>query len=548
MKLIHNTIIFILIAFIASYAQESKESDSTPIIAGKNIAVAQTTTGKVRGFIHNGIYIYKGIPYAEANRFEPPRKATPWEGIRSSMAWGPTCPNMTPPTVRSDEVEFLFQHDWGYFGEDCLRLNIWTKAINDGKKRPVMVWIHGGGYTFGSSQELPSYDGENLAREGEIVYVSVNHRLNILGFTDLSSFGEKYKLSVNVGMIDLVAALEWIRDNIANFGGDPGNVTIFGQSGGGGKVSTLMSAPSAKGLFHRAVVQSGANPKFQKQEITKRIGEAFVADLGLKKSEIDSIQKIPYETLVASYQAALGKVREELTEEGNPPMGYRFGTSPTLDGEFLPYNFDDPLALAISEDVPLMIGSTKNEFIASLWGNPPLRYAPTDSIMSFIKKRYKDKADAYVAAVKKAFPEDTDPTDLIDVDLMFRRGTVKHADLKSANTKAPVYMYVFTWQSPVFDGAYKAIHCMELPFVFNNIKLCEEMTGGGKEAHKLAQTVSNTWINFARTGDPNHDGLPKWEPYTEENGNTMFFDNTCTIRHNHDRELLEVTEDGSTLW
>jgi len=548
MKMIHNTIILILITFISSISQESKESDSTPIIAGKNIAVAQTTSGKVRGYIHNGIYIYKGIPYAEANRFEPPRKATPWEGIRSSMAWGPTCPNMTPPTVRSDEVEFIFQHDWGYFGEDCLRLNIWTPEINDNKKRPVMVWIHGGGYTFGSSQELPSYDGENISKKGDIVYVSVNHRLNVLGFTDLSSFGEKYKLSVNVGMIDLVAALEWIRDNIANFGGDPGNVTIFGQSGGGGKVSTLMSAPSAKGLFHRAVVQSGANPRFQKQEVTKRIGEALVADLGLIATEIDSIQKIPYETLVASYQSALKKVREELTEEGNPPAGYGFGLSPTEDGEFLPYDFKDPRALAISKDVPLMIGSTKNEFIASLWGNPPLKYAPSDSIMRFIKKRYKDKADAYIAAVKKAFPEDTDPTDLIDVDLMFRRGTVKHANLKSANTRVPVFMYMFTWQSPVFDGSYKAIHCMELPFVFNNIHLCEEMTGGGKEAYALADKVSLAWINFARYGDPNHDGLPKWEPYTEDNGNTMFFDNTCIIRHNHDKELLELTEDGSTLW
>jgi para-nitrobenzyl esterase len=445
-------------------------------------------------------------------------------------------------------VEFIYQHDWGYFGEDCLRLNIWTPAINDNKKRPVMVWIHGGGYTFGSSQELPSYDGENISKKGDIVYVSVNHRLNVLGFTDLSSFGEKYKLSVNVGMIDLVAALEWIRDNITNFGGDPENVTIFGQSGGGGKVSTLMSAPSAKGLFHRAVVQSGANPRFQKQDVTKRIGEALVEELDLKSSEIDSIQKIPYTTLVASYQTALKKVRDELTKEGNPPKGYGFGLSPTQDGEFLPYDFKDPRSLAISEDVPLMIGSTKNEFIASLWGNPPLKYAPADSIMRFIKKKYKDKADAYISAVKKAFPEDTDPTDLIDVDLLFRRGTVKHANLKSAHSKAPVFMYMFTWQSPVFDGSYKAIHCMELPFVFNNIHLCEEMTGGRKEAYKLAEKMSLAWINFARYGDPNHDDLPKWEPYTEENGNTMFFDNTCSIRHNHDKDLLELTEDGSTLW
>jgi para-nitrobenzyl esterase len=376
----------------------------------------------------------------------------------------------------------------------------------------------------------------------------VNHRLNILGFTDLSSFAEKYKSSVNLGMIDLVAALEWIRDNIANFGGNADNVTIFGQSGGGGKVSTLMNAPSAKGLFHRAVVQSGANPRFQKQEITNRIGEAFVTELGLEKSEIDSIQKIPYTDLVASYQRALKKVREQLTEEGNPPAGYGFGLSPTHDGEFLPYEFTDPKALAISDDVPLMIGSTKNEFIASLWGNPPRRNAPLDTIKAFIEKKYGEKAEAYIAAVKKAYPEDTKPTDLIAVDLMFRRGTVKHANLKAANSMAPVFMYLFSWQSPVFDSAYKAIHCMELPFVFNNIPLCKEMTGGGEAAYVLADKVSNAWINFARHGDPNHEGLPEWKPYTAENGVTMFFDNKCSIRNNHDQELLKVTDDGTSLW
>lgn len=525
-----------------------KESEKTPIIAGKKIAVAQTTSGKVRGYIHEGTHIYKGIPYAKAERFMPPEKPDPWEGIRSSMAWGPTCPMMTPPTVRSDEVEFIFQHDWGYFGEDCQRLNIWTPEINDGNKRPVMVWIHGGGYAYGSSQELPSYDGESLSKKGDIVFVSVNHRLNVLGFTDLSAFGEKYKSSVNVGIIDLVAALQWVKENIANFGGNPDNVTIFGQSGGGGKVGTLMNAPSAKGLFHRAVIQSGANPKFQKQEITRRIGKTIVAELGLEPSQVDSIQKVPYDDLAAAAQRAMKKVREQLIAEGKPPKGYGYGLSPTLDGEFLPYEPTDPRALALSEDVPLMIGSTKNEFIASLWGNPPLKDAPRDTIVKFIKKKYDDKADAYMAAVKKAFPNDTSPTDLIDVDIMFRRGTVIHANMKSANTNAPVFMYMFTWQSPVFDGAYKAIHCMELPFVFNNIALCEEMTGGGESAYLLADKVSNVWINFARKGDPNHDGLPNWPAYSEENGAAMFFDNECTVRYHHDKELLKVTEDGSSLW
>lgn len=541
--------ILIIIVFTSiGFSQDYNIPIEPGISAGKDIAIIDTEYGKVRGYIHDGIYIFKGIPYAKADRFLPPKEPNKWDGIRSSLAWGPTCPNMTPPTVQSDEVEFLFQHDWGYFGEDCQRINVWTPSINDNVKRPVMVWIHGGGYTFGSSQELPSYDGENLCKTGDIVYVSVNHRLNLLGFTDLSEFGEKYESSVNLGIIDLVFALEWIRDNVDNFGGDPNNVTIFGQSGGGGKVSTLMSAPSAKGLFHRAVVQSGANPIFQEQKITKRIGVEFVKNLGLTESTLDSIQKVPYSELVVAYEQAMDTVRKQLTNEGNPPQGYRFGPSPTIDGSFLPYAFDDPMALEISKDVPLMIGTVKNEFIASLWGNPSLRYAGLEEIKKFIDMRYGDKAGEYIKAVKKAFPNDTRPTDLIDVDLMFRRGTVKHANLKSANTNAPVYVYLFTWQSPVFEGDYKAIHCMELPFVFNNIALCKEMTGGGQEAYDLANRISKTWINFARYGDPNHDEIPKWKPYTEKNGITIFFDNDCHIRKNHDKELLELTDDGSNLW
>jgi para-nitrobenzyl esterase len=522
-------------------ANDQNGTAKTPVVAGADVAIVDTEYGKVRGYIHESTFIYKGIPYAKAERFMAPEKPDSWQGIRSSLTWGPVCPLMTP-TAPFDEAEFIFQHDWGYSGEDCLRLNIWTQGINDGKKRPVMVWLHGGGYSAGSSQELPSYDGENISKKGDIVLVSVNHRLNVLGFTDLSAFGEKYKSSANAGMLDLVVALQWVKGNISNFGGDPNNVTIFGQSGGGGKVSTLMNAPSAKDLFHKGIVQSGASPRFQKQEITQRIGKAVVEELGLQPSQVDSIQKIPYPELAAATERALNQVREQLTAEGNPPMGFGFGMSPTLDGEFLPYEPTDPRALALSNDVPLLIGSTKNEFITSLWGNPRMRNAPMDSVMSFIKQRYGDKADAYVAAVKEAFPGDSRPTDLIDVDVMFRRGTVSHANLKAANSDAPVFMYMFAWQSPVFDGVYKAVHCMELPFVFNNIALCEEMTGGGEEAHALADKMSQAWINFARHGDPNHQGLPAWQAYTPEKGATMFFDHECVERYHHDKELLKVTE------
>lgn len=537
--------IWALIPFVAD-----AQKPSLPLVNGENIAVAQTNSGKVRGYVHNGIFTFKGIPYAQAKRFQAPEKPTPWEGVRSSMTYGPVAPLMTPTTNVQDEIEFLFHHDWGYTNEDCLRLNIWSPGINDGKpalregggKRPVMFWIHGGGYTAGSSQELPSYDGEAIAKKGDVVLVSINHRLNILGFLDLSEYGEKYKASANASFYDLVIALQWVRDNISNFGGDPGNVTIFGQSGGGGKVTTLMSSPLAKGLFHKAIVQSGVWADFQEQSISKRIGAAVLNELGIIPSKVDSIQKVPYEKLVAAGNKAQAKVREQLKAEGvvMDGVGLRFGWTPTIDGVLLTEHMKDPKSLARSSDIPLLIGSTKNEFMNSL-RNPALKKANETEVKEFLKKTWGDKTDAYIAAVKKAYPTDTRPNDLCDIDGFFRPGMVAQANAKSGASAAPVFMYLFTWQSPVMDGTYKAIHCIEIPFAMNNIARCEEMTGGGKEAYALADKMSTSWINFARTGDPNHKGLPSWPKYNAAVGATMMFDNTSTVRNHPDKELLELT-------
>lgn len=516
-----------------------QKNGAAPLVTGAKEAVAQTEYGQVRGYIHNGIYTYKGIPYAKAERFMAPAKPDSWTGVRSSMAYGPVCPLMEPTTRVADEVEFVYHHDWGYPNEDCLRLNIWTPGIStasDTKKRPVMVWLHGGGYSSGSSQELPSYDGENLSKKGDVVMVSVNHRLNIIGFLDLSEYGDKYKASANAGMMDLVAALQWVHENIANFGGDPNNVTIFGQSGGGGKVVTLMNTPSAKGLFHKAIAQSGTAAVFQDKAMTKRVGAAVLNELGLQPAQVDEIQKVPYEKLASAASKAVQKLRAQLTAEGKPLMG--LGWAPTLDGSFLSYQPASAEALALNASVPLLVGSTKNEFLSSLG---PLRNASTDEVKAYLQKKYGDKTDAYIAAVKKAYPTDTKPTDLMDIDDRFRQSAVKYANLKSATNTAPVYMYLFTWQSPVLDGAYKAIHCIEIPFAFSNIGRCEEMTGGTKEAYALAEKMSAAWLNFARTGNPNHKGLPAWQKYSAENGATMFFDNQCVEKYHHDKELLEVT-------
>lgn len=526
--------------FISLLALCMATGASAQLVTGENVAVTSTDAGKVRGYVHNGVYTYKGIPYAEAKRFEAPGKPKTWSGVRSSLSYGPVAPLMVPTTTVQDESEFVFHHDWGYTSEDCMRVNVWTPGINDGKKRPVLFWIHGGGFAAGSSQELPSYDGENLAKKGDVVVVSINHRLNILGYLDLSAYGDKYKQSANLSIIDMVAALEWVKTNIANFGGDANNVTIFGQSGGGAKVNTLMGAPSAKGLFHKAVNQSGAfRTTLLEKADTQLIGAEVLKELNLQPNEVDKLQTIPYATLVAAGNKALKTVSDKMKAEGRGAGGFGLGWGPSRDGEFLPYQFTDPAAVELSKNVPLMIGTVKNEFMASLFSG--MSNADADKVNGYIKNRYKDKADAYTAAVKKAYPADTKPSDLMDIDLMFRPGAVVQAKAKAAAGGAPVYMYLFTWQSPVMDGKYKALHCMEIPFVFNNIARCEEMTGGGKDAHALAAKMSQAWINFAKTGNPNATGLPKWEPYTVEKGATMMFNNTSTISYHHDKDLLELT-------
>jgi len=509
---------------------------------GKDIAVTNTESGKVRGFIQDGIYTWKGIPYARAERFEAPQKTEIWEGVRSSMTWGPVCPLENPTTSVSDEVEFIFDHNWGYTSEDCLVLNVWSPGINDGKKRPVMFWIHGGGFTAGSSQELPSYHGENLARKGDVVVVTVNHRLNVLGFLDLSAYGEKYKHSANVSMLDLVAALEWVQANIENFGGDPANVMIFGQSGGGAKVNTLMAMPSARGLFHKAVNQSGSfRMGMLNRETTQRISAELMKELDLKPAQVDSLQTLPYAELSAAGRKALGTVQAQMEEEGKPVIGFGLSWGPSMDGEVLPNQLFSREAFMMSKDIPLLIGTTKNEFFTSL--QTGLSEGTEEEVMGFIQNRYGLKAEAYVEAVKKAYPNDTQPSDLIDVDALFRPGAVYQANQKSMlEGGAPVYMYLFTWQSPVMDGKYKAIHCMELPFVFDNVDRCKNMTGGGEEAHSLADKVSLAWINFARHGNPNHEGLPQWPAYNTENTATMHFDNTCVVKPQMDKELFELLE------
>ncbi len=534
MKKLNSTLLMTALFLVIS------NSNGQEISTGENVAVTSTESGKVRGFIHAGTYIYKGIPYAQAERFMPPTRPTPWEGVRSSTSYGPVAPLMSPTTQVQDEPEFVFDHDWGFPNEDCLRINIWTPSIADGKKRPVLFWIHGGGFTAGSSQELPSTDGENLSKRGDVVVVSINHRLNILGFLDLSAYGDKYQHSANNSMLDIVSALEWVKTNISNFGGDPDNVTIFGQSGGGAKVNTLMAMPKAKGLFHKAINQSGSfrTAMLEKAE-TQAIGAEVMSILGLGENQVDSLQKVSFETLAAAGTKALQIIAEKNKAAGKPVIGFGLSWGPSRDGTDLPYQLFSKEAFELSKQVPLLLGTTKNEFTPFVNGR--FFKATKEEVTAQLKETYKDKADAYISAVKKAYPADTRPSDLLDIDTMFRPGAVDQANQKSSLAGgAPVYMYLFTWQSPVFDGKYKSLHCMELPFVFDNIERGKNMTGGGKAAHSLAAKASEAWIHFAKTGNPNHSGLPQWPAYNNSNTATMHLDNTCEVKPQMDKELFSL--------
>ena len=531
----------------ASAAPAAGAVSGASIVASDQNAIVETTAGKIRGFTRNGVHTFKGVPYAAttegAGRFLPPSKPKPWTGIRSSMWYGPTCPQAPRLGWLSDENAFLFQWDDGQPGEDCLRVNIWTPGLNDGKKRPVMVWLHGGGWAAGSGQEQPAYNGENLSRRGDVVVVSLNHRLNLLGYMNLAAYGEKYASSMNAGVLDMMAALEWVRDNIARFGGDPANVLIFGQSGGGGKVSTLMSMPMAKGLFHKAVVQSGSTLRLGDPEMTARLTGAVVEELGLTASTIDQIQSVPYERLLAAQNAAIHKLQP------SPPAGgigmptvrgaaQRMAFGPVVDGKIVTRHPFDPDAPDVSAHVPMMIGTVLNEYSPSMV-NPALENMTEADMRNRAAERYGDKAGMVADAYRKAYPK-VKPVELLSRMFSVRTNAVTQAERKAALRAAPAYVYLFAWQTPVLDGRPRAFHCSEIPFVFHNSDVSAFATGGTAEARELAAKVSDAWINFARKGDPNHSGLPKWPMFTADAGPVMIFDRTCEVKGDPDRELRKV--------
>ena len=435
-------------------------------------STVSTEYGKVAGYIENGIYNYKGIPYAQAERFEEPHAPKPWNGVRSSRHYGPTCPQEFRSMWNMDNVAFSSQWDDGFPGEDCLRVNIWTPGINDGKKRPVMVWIHGGGFSTGSGQEQPAYDGASLSKKGDVVIVSLNHRLNALGFLNLSSFGEKYKHSANLGLLDIVEALKWVKNNIANFGGDAQNVTIFGQSGGGRKVSSLLCMPRAKGLFHKAIVQSGSGATYMTDKYSRLIGELTAKNLGLSAANIDQIKKVPYQQLLEAGTKACNEVKKQAEADGEGLDASIWGWFATKDGDILPDHAFNNGSELISKDIPMIVGSCLNEFagIAAVV-TPDYLKQSDDKVMAALTKTYGKDTEAYAKAFKKAYPQL--PTVYMPlIDFKYRPQALAQTETKAKANGAPVWNFLFTYQSTALDGTLTAMHCMELPYVFNNVARC----------------------------------------------------------------------------
>ncbi len=421
---------------VAMAAEESCAPRDTKVVARADTAIVEIATGKIAGYIGRGIYAFKGIPYAATtageNRFLPPQKPASWTGVRSSRQYGLVCPQDKGMGRLHDEEAFIFHWNDSVEGDDCLRVNVWTPGINDNKKRPVMVWLHGGGFSAGSGNDIPAFDGENLARKGDVVVVTLNHRLNLLGYMDLSKYGEKYAQSGNVGMLDIVAALEWVRDNIAAFGGDPGRVLIFGQSGGGAKVGTLMGMPSAKGLFHRAVVESGSFSFFNTPDRSQKLGELMLAELGLTPSTVDRLQTIPYATLQAASVSVLRKANAAPANVLNMrSMASRLDFTPVVDGTVLPSAPFGPEAPEITADVPMIIGTTLNEFANGI-NDPDFDLMTEAQLKSRVEALHPGHAEQVIAAFRARTPK-AKPADLYSriASAPVRRAAINQASVES---------------------------------------------------------------------------------------------------------------------
>ena len=476
------------------------DSDNAQGSSGEN-GVITVTGGQIEGTEEKGVYQYLGIPYAQATeRFTPAQAVTPWEGVRKMDSYGKISYQGTVVGMRGSNGK---END-----NNCQNLNVWTPAPDNGK-RPVMVWLHGGGFSTGSAND-DMYSGVTLAKEQDVVVVGVNHRLNVFGHLDLSAYAEKYKYSANVGIMDIEMALEWIQENISAFGGDPDNVTIFGQSGGGAKVLSMMTSPYAAGLFDKAIVQSGATEimgvSFSSKEISQRVGELTLEKLGIAPENVEEIQNVGLDELLEASDAAREQAGEEYGVYLSLSTDYGIEWGPVIDGDYMPTNPVTQTGFAqAGKDIPLLIGSNFAEWT---------HWMPMSA--------HSNLTEEQIAAFSEAYP-DRDSDDAEFVDSFIRLPMLKIMSHKADQNGADVYAYVFNYGNNPSHGA-------EIPYVFGN------------ENNILGKQISTAWANFARNGVPSAEGLPQWEPYTRESGATMILDEESRLVHHHDRELMKLLE------
>ena len=506
---------------------------------GTSSSAAQTKAGRIRGLYNGKAHVFKGVPYAAstagANRFMAPQSLTPWTDVRDATRLGNQSPQLQANVMPAEMISL----DNSAFGEDCLSLNVWTAGLRDGAKRPVMVWFHGGGFSAGSGGDV-RYDGTNLASKHGVVLVTVNERLNAFGFLYLGDLGgERYADSGNAGLLDLVAALKWVHDNIHEFGGDPGNVTIFGQSGGGSKVTTLMATPAARGLFHRAIAESGLEIDSIPTKAATDMARQVMDRLGLKPNQVDELQKLPVDAILA----AMGGIEYD----SHAGSFLRFG--PVIDQRTLTGNPWDPAAPKVSAHVPLILGSNLTEICFQ----PSTPKDPMDDrqlhevvqrSLGFGAHLSPQQADQLIALYRKGYPNQTNVMlyHIMGADNWMTANVHMVAERKTALRAAPAFAYHFEWLTPVDCGRLGAPHTLEIPFVFDNLDVptVDIVTGSGQDRYPLADKMSRAWAAFAHTGNPNVPGLPHWPAYSTSTRPVMVFNNECSIENNPHAEQREA--------
>ncbi len=519
-----------------------QEKLTKPVIADPDYPVAETKQGKVRGMLREDTFIFRGIKYADAGRFQMPREVQPWAGIRAAVTLGYSCPEMQPPDMAD---AFMDPHFYTPQDENCQYLNIWTPTLAPDAKKAVMVFVHGGGWTFGSANEQMCYDGEELSKFGDVVVVSFNHRTNCLGALDLSGLDEEYAMSGYCALGDIVAALRWIHENIAAFGGDNTRILLFGQSGGVSKIFNVMQCPEADGLYQKAAVESGGTLKqdvpegWTKKKLAVRLGELAAQNLHLTRETMGKIGTVPYRDLAG----AATKAEEQLKAETGMKGSYLY--EPVPDGNYV---VQDPLLDGFrpeTKDIPMLFGSTFSE----TGSNMPSAQAVTDGRSSCqdpqdvrlrARERFGSLGDEILAEYHRVYPAD-DPGDVVYMEQEIRTAMIRFAKERTAQGGA-AWMWLFKKKSPL-EGGVTAWHCSELPYVFHNTSYIESAFDPGT-SERLEETMAGAWVNFAKTGDPNGPNVPAWPKVSETQVPTMIFDRNCEVRTDHDARLLSLIEEA----